>query len=309
MSQAPSVGYQGKFAVDTTGVTSISDFDASSIQLEIISEAIKKMQSHADSQGIRGTRSQSKERVRIAREAVGGSFTLYPTPIELDTLFPLILGGVKSSTSFPVAETLPVFGVLVDRKTKCFTYPTNYVNRAVFSGTSGQLIKLMLDIAGKTEIVSAAGGFPGTVPAIDSGQPYVFSDTTFSLSIGGTASEIASFELTIDNVLDLDHYYNSVTRTQIVPLNRVVTLKLVPCYDSDSVALYDQAVAGAGGSLTLTNGGCSTVFTFGNLKVPAESPVITGKNDPILLPLTLRAYSSGTAGATKEIAVTHDSTP
>lgn len=305
MTQLPSVGTSGKLAMDSS-VTTVSDFDSGSIAYEFNSESLRMRQTHVDSGGIRGTRSVVKDRVRIAQEDISGSIVMNPTPIELDTLLPRIMGAAESTDSFAFAETLPVFGVLVDRVTKVFTYTGCYVNRATFSGSQGQLIRLSLDILGKTEVVSAAGTYPGTVPAIDTAQGYVFADTTFSLSGDTSAAEVSSWEIVIDNVLDGSHYVNSVTRTQIVPTDRIVTVRMSLPYDADSIDLYDQAVAGAAGTLTLTNGGCSTLFTFANLKAPAETPVISGRGSILMLDLSMRAYMSS---STRELVITHDSAP
>lgn len=301
----PAIGTLGKLAIDVSTVTGISDFDAGSTQLEFLSEELRYTESQAYNNGIRGTRSRVAERCRIAQGVVSGSIVLHPTPVELDTLFYLILGTIESTDSFVLAETIPEFGVLIERITRRFVYTGCRVSRATFSGTQGQPITLRLDIEGETEVITNTS-WPGTIPAIDSGSPYIFSDTTFSLSADASAAEVRSFEITIDNGLITDRFMNSVTRTTIPSADRIVSLSMTVPYTADEVDLHKQALAGAGGSLTLTNGATSTVFTFGNLKTdPAVSPVIGSRGSEILLGLQMRAYKTG---STMELAVTHDST-
>jgi hypothetical protein len=301
----PSIGTLGKLAIDVSTVTGISDFDGSSTQLEFLSEELRYTEVQAYNNGIRGTRSRVAERVRIAQGAVSGSIVLHPTPVELDVLFPLILGGAEVADSFTLAETIPEFGVLVERVNRRFVYTGCRVSRATFSGTQGQPITLRLDIEGETEIVSATA-WPGTIPAINSGSPYIFADTTFSLAADASAAEVRSFEIVIDNGLITDRYMNSVNRQTIPSGDRVVSLSMSVPYTPDEVDLHKQALAGGSGSITLTNGSTSTVFTFGNLKTdPAVSPVIGSRGSEILLGLQMKAYRTG---STLELAVTHDST-
>lgn len=302
----PSIGTLGKLAIDVSTVTGISDFDGSSTQLEFISEELRYSEAQAYNNGIRGTRSRVAERVRISQGVVNGSIVLHPTPVELDVLFPLILGSAEVADSFTLADTIPEFGVLVERIAKRHVYTGCRVSRATFSGSQGQPITLRLDIEGETEVITATS-WPGTIPAINSGSPYIFADTTFSLSADASAAEVRSFEIVIDNGLITDRFMNSVTRTVIPAGDRVVSLNMSVPYTADEIDLYKQALAGAGGTLTLTNGGCSTVFTFGNLKTdPAQSPVIGSRGSEIMLGLQMKAYKTG---STMELAVLHDSAP
>lgn len=298
----PNANVAGKFAVDPS-VTSITDFDSGSEQYEFTSESMRMVQSHVDSLGVRGTRSRVKDHVRIGQEVVGGSVSLVPTPVELDKWLPRILGAAESSDSFAVSETLPEFGCLFERGADRYIYTGCQVNRAVFTGAPGQLVGMTLDIFGKTEIRSATS-FPGTVPAIDTGQPYVFSDSTFQLQADTTATECLGFTITIDNFLER-RFANSVTASQIFATDRLVTLEMLLPYTADEIDLIDQSVAGNSGTLTLTNGGQSTLFTFANLKVPNESPVTPGRPGERTCVLRMSAYMSS---STRELVITHDST-
>lgn len=299
----PSIATLGKMGLDVSTVTGIADFDAGSIQLEYISEQLKMTETHAYNAGIRGTRSRVKERVRSTRKASAGQIVMTPTPVELDTLFYLILGTAEAADSFVLAETIPQFGVLIDRIANRFIYTGCFVSRATFRGSQGELITLTLDVEAKTEVVSATV-FPVTVPVIDAGAPYIMGDCTFALSADASAAEVKEFEIVIDNVLNTDRFMNSVTRSQIPTTDRIITLAMSVPYTADEIDLHAQSVAGAAGTLTLTNGGTSTLFTFANLKSPADSPVNGGRGQEGMLNLQMTAYQSST---TKELVITHDS--
>lgn len=303
----PAISTNGQLAYDVDAST-VAGFDASSLRWEYASENIQMVQTHANTNGMRGTRSRRKERRRLVREDIGGSLVLQPTPTELNTQLYLILGTAENADSFVLAETLPSFSLLFDRITARFIYTGLVVNRATFAGSSGGLITLSLDLLGKTEVIDTSTAFDvgGNIPAVDSGGVYVFSDVTYALAADASAAEVQSFSITIDNALDPNHFYNSVQRTQLVPTDRIISVNMVVAYDADTKDLYDQAATANSGTLTITNGGTSTLFTFANLGTPAISPVGGGRGNEILLNLNMQAEMSST---TKELVVTHDSTP
>ena len=290
-------------AYDVNGAT-VAAFDGSSLQWEYASENLQMVQAHGNTNGMRGTRSRTKDRRRILSESIGGQLVLNPTPVELDTILPLILGAAEVTNTFDLADTLPSFGLLLDRITARFVYTEMVVNRATFAGSQGGFITLTLDLLGKTEVVDYSTVFPVTVPAIDSGQPYVFGDVDYVLAADATAVEVQAFSVTIDNALDPNHFYNSITRTQINPTDRIVAVDMVLSFDADTKDAYDQAVTGGNGTLTLDSGTPQTLFTFANLGVPAVSPVGGGRGNEILLNLSMVAEMSG---ATNELVVTHAS--
>jgi hypothetical protein len=132
---------------------------------------------------------------------------------------------------------------------------------------------------------------------------------TFSLSADASATEVRSFEIVVDNGLITDRYMNSVTRTTIPSGDRMVMFNLTVPYTADEVNLHAQTATGAAGSLTVTNGGTSTLFSFANLKSsPGVSPVSGSRGGEILLNLQLQAYKTDSPN-TAELVVTHDATP
>lgn len=300
----PYANVLGLFATHATAAT-VAAFDSSSKQYEFLSESVRMVQSHVDSIGVRGTRSRVKDRVRIGQEMVGGSVSMMLTPIELDWWLPRILGGTESTNSFPLAEALPEFGMLFERGAARIVYTACQVARATFTGGPGQLIGCTIDILGKTEVLDTSTAWPGTIPAIDTGQPYVFSDmNSFVLSADTSATDCLGFTLTIDNALER-RFPNSVTATKIFATDRIITLDMVLPYTADEIDLVDQPVAGAGATMTWTNGSLSTLFTFANVKAPSETPITPGRAGERTCSVRMMAYMSG---ATRELVVTHAST-
>lgn len=293
----PAIGALAKMAID-----SVLPFDTSSLPLEFVNESVRMVQSHVQSEGIRGTRARSKERVRIAREQITGSILFRPSPSELEDLLPYIMGAAGVAGVYDFGEALSEFQLMIDRVTKVFTYAGCKVGRAVFSGSQGQPLELRIDVEGETEAIGAAGGFPAI--SADTDTMFILSDCVLALGADTSAVQFRQFELTIDNVLDADRYMNSVTRAEIAATDRIVTLTLGMMYTADEVDLHDQAITGGTGTLTFTNGGQSIEFDFPNLKAEAQSPVVEGKGE-IALPLNMTAYKSGSDG---ELTITLDAT-
>ncbi len=167
------------------------------------------------------------------------------------TCFYLAFSGADEvSDVFALAESLPAFGVLIDRVAETFQYTNCKVNTATFRGSAGGLVELMLQLVGMSEITGTA--FPAvTLDTTAKAAPYVFSDGVLTLQ---TASrQMMDFELVIDNGLS-HRFTNSQTAASITPQDRTVTLKTTNPFTAAELDLYGQTTAGAAGSLVLTNG-------------------------------------------------------
>lgn len=276
------------------------------------SESIAKRGVILARDGIRGTRAAQSEDTREGPYAVAGTVVMRPTPEDLAIWLPRILGGTPAGTSYTLAETLPSFSMSIDRVAKVFSYVGCKVNVARFTGSSGGMLTLAMDIIAQKEggidgttftegAPEDAASFPTLSPSIT--QPYMFHDLVLTLQ--SAAREVQEFELVIDNGLVADRFHNSKTIIDLPEGVRAISLRTQHDYNAANVALYNQALAGAAGTMVFTNGGYSTTFTFGRLQVPAESPVVGG-NGPV--PLTLNMISRKVT-TTMELAVTHDSTP
>lgn len=288
---AASQGYQAQLGIDTASpVTKGYDFaDTASMisQGEIL-----------DPNTSRGTRSHFASRTRSGLIHVGGQIALYPSMLDLKPLLPLILGGAASGGTYPLAETLPSFSVTIDKVAKVCTYAGCVVNRATFSVTEGQMLKLVLDIVGVSETISDAGTFP-TVTYNET-DPLIFSDAV--LTILSTARLVKTWDITIDNSLDV-RFFNSQTATSITPKDRVITFHCENPFTSAETDLFDQSPAGAAASLVLTDASNTAdvlSFLFATLQFPTRSPQVPARSE-ITQQLTAVARAT-TAG--HELSVT-----
>jgi hypothetical protein len=293
-------GHDAKFGIAVTGNAA-----AATTQLIFLSDTVKKTATIVERNGIRGTRSHISNDSRFGPYAVGGTVVLEPTPEELAILFPLILGTSANGTSFVLGETVPEFMTQHDRVAKVYSGNYMKVARTTISGSPGNPVQFSLDLVGKTWTEANSGTFPALTPSVTT--MYMFQDAVLALT-GANSVEIDSFELVIDNGLVTDRYHNSQTLTDIPEEDRAVTLGVSTPYNSTYATLQTALIAntaGTSGTLTLTNGNYSTIFTFGALVVAEETTVISGRGS-IPLPLNMIARKTG---ATMELAVTHDSTP
>lgn len=272
------------------------------------SESIVKRGVIVERTGLRGTRSHRADDTRVGPYAVGGRLVMEPTPEDLAIWLPRILGAAAVGTTYDLDETLPSFTLSIDRVAKVFIYAGCKVNRATFQGSQGGLLRLTLDIVAQSETIAAAGTFPSLSPSVS--QPYIFSDLV--LTLASTAREVKEFELVIDNGVITDRFMNSLVIVNAPEGDRTLTLATMHAWAADNTDLYEQALAGAAGTLELTNAlggtpptGYRTTFSFATLQVPDRSPNVPGR-DELFLNLDMVARQ---VGSTPELTVTHDSTP
>jgi hypothetical protein len=295
---ALAIGTLGKLAIAATG-TSLASFTQC---IEFISETMGSARTQLDLSGIRGTRSHPKERFRDGTYTVGGTLVLQPNPEEMAILLPYCLGAEASGTTFALAEDLPEFDVAIDKQSKVCTYIGCKVVQMNLKGSAGGPMTMELQIVGKTETVTNAGTFPSIVPNLTA--PYVLYDGVFTVL--SAARGIADIDISVQNVADTGRFLNSQTVTAIPILDRIVMVKATVPYETGNVDLQNQALAGNSATFVLTNGAYSSTWSFANLKaVTQATPVIDAKKE-LMLQLNYQAVTSST---TKELIVTHDSTP
>jgi len=263
------------------------------------SESIGKRAVIVERDGIRGTRSHVAGDTRQGPYRVAGTLILEPTPADLAIWLPRILGGTPTSGTYPLADTLPSFSLSVDRVAQVFIYSGCKVDKATFHGAKGGLVQLSLDIVGQSETVADAGSFPSLTPSIEEG-PYIFAGDPV-LTLNSTVREVAEFELSIHNALVTDRFMNTLTVVNLPEGDRAITLRTKHAWASQNTDLYNQALAGASGTLAFTNGSSSTTFSFGTLQVPAASPNTAGKRE-IMLQLDMVARKTG---GTLELSVSN----
>jgi hypothetical protein len=277
---APVQGYAAQLGIHTA--------DPVTARFEFLSSTLKKQETFAYGEGVRGSRSRFSYRAREVRQDISGDIVMNPSVTEIDLLLPWIMGGTTSGGVTDLANALTGRFVCIDKVQKVYTYAGCYVNRCVIEGSPGQPLVWTLSLVGQTETEGNSGTFPTL--SIPTDNFFVFSGIT--LTLNSVAYQPERFRLTIDNMLDGDRFLNSLTRTAIVPKDRIVTLETSLMF-GDSNALYDVAVTGYAGSLAITDGTTTYTIAFGNLKAPAVGVDIPGR-DELKLPLAYQSFHNGT---------------
>lgn len=297
----PAMSYAAQLAIDAAG-TAIGSY-STAFQFESITGGGSVELIDTSEEGIRGTRSRSKERVAQGITDVAHTFTMTPSPTELDLLLPWILGAAESVDTFALAETLPYRDILIDYVTHRQIFQDAKVNRATFSSSKGQGLKLTIETIARTADAPVATAFPSI--SVDTDDFFVMHQGVLTLL--SSAREYTDAEVVVDNALDVQHN-NNQDAAYITATDRIITLTVNSPFSADEDDLYTDArssAAGAAGSLAYTNGGKSLTFTFGNLKSQdAATPDIPNKASEIRQSITYMAFKSG---STDELVVTHDS--
>lgn len=277
----------------TMAIDSALPFDTSSIPIEFVgAESLSEQAEIVETNGMRGTIDHNKERTRPGLKRVAGSIKVPCSRLVLDTLLPFITGGTESANTFPLAQTLPEFVLMVDRGAKVYTYSGCRIAKASFNGTQGQILMLDLDIEAETETTGSAGSFP--VLTFPTEKPYIFYDGVLTLQSAERA--FTSFNLTINNVLDTERFENGITRYTIPITDRTFTLATDHPWDTTITDLEKQALDGAAGTAVFTNGDASgDVLTFAMAAIQYANRTVTSPGSGTMrYPLEGDVRSSGT---------------
>lgn len=247
--------------------------------------------------GLRGTHNHPSERTRIGRQISSGSLSINPGSSDIDCIMPLVMGTIKNgSNQFPFTETLLLFQTVVDRVTKVATYATCYVDHCTIRGSEGEPLELELGIEALTETIGASGTFTGS---FNNQSPFVFMDGV--LTYGGSVYQFKTFDLTIANNLKKDRFMNSVTRTDLPFMDRMVSFNLMLPYTTDTQALYATGVTLETISMVFTNGAKVLTLNTSGFQAEPASPPVPGRNE-LLIPLHGQAR---TTGATASLTITN----
>lgn len=253
-----------------------------------------------DFNGLRGVRSPDVTRVRLGLKHIGGTINLQPNAFEIDLLLPWILGAAVTGSgpyTYALADTLSSRYVTIDRIAKVFTYAGCKVDVATFRCVQGGPLEVEIQAVGQTETVGNAASFPSLTIDTASG-PWIFSDLVCVL--GGSTITMKSFELSINNMIDKERFFNSTTLTSVEALDRVVTFRTLVPY-GDWATLYGASGSGGFDAVaTFTNGMFILTMTIGKVVVPRMSPASPFRQE-IMLPLEGKCYKDG---SDREVVVT-----
>lgn len=294
-----AVGSLGALGIDTVSpVTARFDFR---------SEALVMDEGMINANGTRGTRSQDISRIRSGLQRITGPINMQPNAVEMANLLGWITGGTPTGSptvTYPLADTLPSRYVTIDRRTKVFTYTTVKVDRATFRCAQGEPLEVDLSLVAVSESVGNSGTFP--VLSINTANgPFVLSDLVINIGASNGVT-LKNFEVTIDNKLDKDRFFNATTLASIETLDREVMFTGGNIPYGDWSALYGASSnTGLNVVATFTNGGAVLTMTMSKVVLPRKSPHIDGRRE-ILLPLSGQCYANG---ATAELVITQNPGP
>jgi hypothetical protein len=297
-------GVMGKLAMKEGSGT--PTWGGSDPMFEFFSETIARRRRIAVPNTIRGTRSKYGSRARLAPYVYGGNIKMPVNPGDLAILLPWMLGADASGTTFALDNALQIFAAIFSRVTETYEYQDLVVDRALLYGRAGEgnspdFLALSVDVLGKARATGVS--FPAVSLAHTAQySPYVFQDSVFTLH--SATREVKEMWLVVDNHVEA-RYVNSLSPTALCPSDRTVTLRVRVPYDSGNSNLVDTSVAGAAGTLAITNGAVSTSIAFTNLRNSFDDPTIEGLKEIDAI-FTYSAFHDGTTG---EIVITNDSTP
>ncbi len=281
---------------------------APTYQLEFESCGISKQGAHVDPQGVRSSRSHISENVADGPYTVGGPLSLGAHGCKQDVLtllLPWIMGNTFSGNDITIGDTLSEKDVTMDWGTMGVPRANNCkVNSANFSSQSGSNLTLGLEIEGLTWTMGSASTFPSLTSTLSNQPPFVHHNGTFTLN--SITTGLNSVGMSINHNLITDRFQASAFRTELPTSDLVVSVDVEIPFVSDYVTLYDMAVAGVSASFSYTNAsGKSLVFTFANLKAPAQAIQIA-RNAEMVTRIPFQAYRTA---STPLLVITNDNTP
>lgn len=296
---AASLGVLGQFGIGTANPVTQ--------RLNYASEDFKRKDEVINGNGLRGTREEDAELHRDSIQRVAGPASFIPTALEWSYLLQWILGGTPSGNSYGLADTIPTRYVTIDRKVKVFTYAGVGVNRATFKASRGTALTLDLDLIGISSTVGNTGTFPALTLDVST-KPFIFSDLV--ISVGGTTVSVAEFNMTVDNKIDADRYFNGLNLSAVNALDREIRFSTsLPYGDHESIrAAMNAGNNGLAVVGTFTNGNTSMIFTMPGVIIPMMEPGTPGRVE-IMLPVEGKACRVGGSAGTPSLAITLDSVP
>ena len=322
MADKLSTGAASKLWVGTLDLDpEISDFTVltAGYALEFTQCSLGKQGTVLDASeaGMRGTRSRQNNRTLEGNYVVGGSFTINPSPNDLDALLTMIMGGTESTGDvFNLTEALPVFSASVryGDATEGTGVTNSYiglmVSRATFRGSAGGFLELEMECVGLTSVEDAVDP-TDTLGTGTGDQPYIMSDSVTGFDLKTVDNlEVKSFELVIDNVIE-SRSVNSQTVTKNIPTDRIVSLSVTTPWTSVEQPMLGIDTAGSiPGDTEATIrfqhalNSHSLTFQFGQLVAPQEFPSINDKGELDLVTNHIARHD----GSRLELVITNDNT-
>ena len=262
-----------------------------------------------------GRRAQGVWQTRRGSDRIGGTLTIDASPKFLGWMLPLGMGG-GTETAPALADAIPEFALQCDRGTAtatnfgdCVQYSGLKINQWVLRASPDELVECAIDVLGKleTEGQTFLGPDEGiTLPF----EPYQMADMAFVYDGAGTPitlNMVGGWEIGMSNGLTA-RPNNSLHVDEIFEGERNVWCRGNLAIHNTTMIdqLYTSVVKnGKPGGLVITNGACSTTFTFAAIQLPRRTHRREGPE--FILPF--QGEARAITATTQEFTVANDVTP
>lgn len=237
-----------------------------------------------------------------SRNVVNGAITMAPRPDQMATLLQCMFGATPlSPTDYqPTGNICDFFHIghydpVIDR---IFRYNNSVTNTwALSASDSAPLLRLEWNIeAGSRELIPALLGVAWPVLPLSIVQPFTFCYA--QLNIDGVEQRMKEINISGNNNLDTEGYFNSCDRIEIPAQFQTFELACSLPFDG-AIGLNRLTNTANVSAYAIFASGASTLrFDFPSLFARPEDPSISGRNR-VLLPLQYKAqYNPNNPGET-----------
>jgi len=290
-----SMGYDVQF-----GVSAIAS-DTVTKRLLPESLDIKKRPTHFHAEGFKGQLAHRSEDTAESTYTVSGSMTIVPRVDDLEILLLAIFGGTFAGNVLEPDVITDYFKAALDREVKVFNYTGMRVSQATFTSSAGQPLRMQLQLEGKDLTLGDADSFPDLSYSVLT--PIMHHQAT--MYFDGTARNFNNLNITVNNQLVMDRFFNTQSRTEIPQGDRTIQVSFDTPFTTSELDIYQLALAGVSSNILYTVGSYSLLFEFPLLQGPMEDPDTPSPVQEIPLRTTLNARTvDGYAGTDQEVKIT-----
>lgn len=265
-------------------------------RFNIIDEDVALIENFADLNGLKGTRDHAQELIMPVNRIVQGPIRLQPNSLEWASFLPWMLCGTSSGSptvTYVLGETAALRYLTFDRVTKVYTYDNCAVDMWRITARQFQSVNLELNVVGIDETIGNAGSFPSLTIDVTT-KPFMLHHCV--MTFGGSSYVTPMIDLSMNNSIDKDRFFNSQTLTEVNMFDRVTSFRtMVPT--SVGQTLYNTGTTGAQVVLTFTNGSAVMTITMVKVVFPRRSPTKREGRREVMLPIEGFAYKSGTTAS------------
>ena len=271
---------------------------------------MKTTKTYAKDTGNNGTLWSRDEDYVRDRTAIAGNVAFAPRASDMRWALPLILGTAFTGNAIKAGAQCPFFkvGHLDSVIDIVYNYIDCATSKATFSSSDSQggTLGLSWDIETATSSQSASSGWP--VLTLATQQPFVHAQSV--VNVNGVVKRVKDVSIVIDNQLQTDNYFNSLTRGDFPSDGQLIQLTHTsPFDDADDLALTNLS-ASVTGSVVYTNGALSLTFTFPCLRYIGMEPDVGARGSRVVNQYTWEACLAAAATSTDSpLTITLDDTP